>query len=94
MNNFKMVGDNILFKLNPKTDDKPKSGLIIPDSVESIASDYVKPSKWGKVLAVGPDTKNIKVDDEVPWIPGYPQPFTYDKVTYFILPEKAITLYR
>jgi len=59
MTKIQAINDHVVVEELIKTEDTTTGGIIIPQTVK------VEPQKYGKVLSIGEEVKNLSVDDIV-----------------------------
>jgi chaperonin GroES len=62
---IRLTADRILVRVPDNSERRSKAGLLIP----ATASAPVKRCVWSEVILVGPETRNVRVGDEVLFIP-------------------------
>lgn len=63
--NIRLTADRILVRVPDNSERRSKTGLLIP----ATASTPLKRCVWSEVILVGPETRNVRVGDEVLFIP-------------------------
>jgi co-chaperonin GroES (HSP10) len=71
------IGTKIVVEVLIKT--KTRGGILIPTNV------IAEPQSYGKVLSVGEDVKNVKVDDTIVFHPNAGLAMTFNKIIYKVL---------
>lgn len=79
MNNIKPTFDHVFVTLESAT----KSDIIIPDGAE-------KADMHGRVLAVGPDCKQVSKGDAVLFSPGGAMKFTREGKMWYLMREEFV----
>jgi chaperonin GroES len=63
--NIRLTADRILVRVPDSSERRSKTGLLIP----ATATTPNKRCVWSEVVLVGPETRNVRVGDEVLFIP-------------------------
>jgi chaperonin GroES len=63
--NIRLTADRILVRVPDSSERRSKAGLLIP----ATATTPLKRCVWSEVILVGPETRNVRVGDEVLFIP-------------------------
>jgi chaperonin GroES len=62
---IRLTADRLLVRVPDESERRSKGGLVIP----ATASPPVKRCVWSEVILVGPDTRNVRIGDQVLFIP-------------------------
>lgn len=62
---MRLTGDRILVKVPDDSERRSKAGLVIP----ATASSPHRRCVWSEVVLVGPETRNVRIGDEILFIP-------------------------
>jgi chaperonin GroES len=63
--NIRLTADRILVRVPDSSERRSKTGLLIP----ATATTPLKRCVWSEVILVGPETRNVRVGDDVLFIP-------------------------
>jgi chaperonin GroES len=62
---IRLTADRILIELPDESERRSKAGLVIP----ATAAPHAKRCVWSRVVRVGPEVRNVRVGDQVLFIP-------------------------
>jgi chaperonin GroES len=83
---MRLTADRILVKVPDDGERRSKGGLVIP----ATASPQIRRCVWSEVILVGPEVRNVKVGDEVLFIPQSGLEVDFHGDVFLLLRERDI----
>ena len=83
---MRLTADRILVRIPDDSERKSKGGLLIP----ATAATPVKRCIWSDVVLVGPETRNVRVGDQILFIPHSGLEVEWNGETFLLLRERDV----
>jgi chaperonin GroES len=83
---MRLTADRILVRIPDDSERKSKGGLLIP----ATAAAPVKRCIWSDVVLVGPETHNVRVGDQILFIPHSGLEVEWNGETFLLLRERDV----
>jgi chaperonin GroES len=85
-NRMRLTADRIIVRIPDDSERKSKGGLLIP----ATAATPVKRCIWSDVVLVGPETRNVRVGDQILFIPHSGLEVEWNGETFLLLRERDV----
>jgi chaperonin GroES len=83
---MRLTADRILVRIPDDSERKSKGGLLIP----ATASTPVKRCIWSDVVLVGPEARNVRIGDQILFIPHSGLEVEWNGETFLLLRERDV----
>jgi chaperonin GroES len=83
---MRLTADRILVKIPEDSERRSKAGLVIP----ATAAPQTRRCVWSEVVLVGPEVRNVKVDDEVLFVPQSGLEVDFHGDVFLLLRERDV----
>ena len=83
---MRLTADRILVRIPDDSERKSKGGLLIP----ATAATPVKRCIWSDVVLVGPETRTVRVGDQILFIPHSGLEVEWNGETFLLLRERDV----
>jgi chaperonin GroES len=83
---MRLTADRILVRIPDDSERKSKGGLLIP----ATAAAPVKRCIWSDVVLVGPETRNVRIGDQILFIPHSGLEVEWNGETFLLLRERDV----
>ena len=84
MKKIQAINDHVIVEVIQDTEKKSEGGIVLPETVET------EPQRYGKVISVGPNIDDIKVDDVVAFAKFGGQDIILNRVIIKVLKKPEI----
>jgi chaperonin GroES len=83
---MRLTADRILVRIPDDSERKSKGGLLIP----ATAATPVKRCIWSDVVLVGPEARNVRIGDQILFIPHSGLEVEWNGETFLLLRERDV----
>ena len=84
MKKIQAINDHVIVEVVQASEETSKGGIVLPGTVE------IEPQRYGKVVSVGPNIDDIKIDDIVAFAKFGGQDIILNRVTIKVLKKPEI----